>query len=93
MNDRVTVGADRNEVADWIDAVLGSNVRELSQMMHMYEATGDRAVHAVEVEVANSACGAVMSETKRARLRITLVPIRRDALNGPLNYLRTSWVG
>jgi len=60
MQHRMTVRADRNKVSDWVEDVFLSDRGDRRDVMHMDEALADAAVCDAEINLADSARGAVL---------------------------------
>jgi len=78
VDHRMTVRADRTQVANGIDLVLFPKFGKRPQVMDMDEASASRAIHSLEVEAAGHAGAAVVLDALAPRCRIAFVTVLGD---------------
>jgi len=79
----MTVRAHRSEIINGIDLVVGSKVRNRSEMMHMDEVTCDIPVEIGEHEVTEVTLNTKVSDACLPGLPVAFVPVHENPGHAP----------
>lgn len=78
MDNRMTVGTHRSEVADRVHSVARANGGERCQVMDMDKARKRRSIHRGKVEAADDALRTIVLDALPPRPRVALVSVNAD---------------
>src|ERR1700730_12675659 len=88
MNDGVAIRAHRTQIRNWVDRVLGPDLRKLPDVVNVDEPFGEWAVGCAESEATRNTGRAVVSDAKRASRGVSLVRVDHHLTYCPFKQMR-----
>ncbi|OEF54920.1 hypothetical protein A1OU_21220 [Enterovibrio norvegicus] len=87
MKHGVTVGANRDEIVNWVNLVAFTNSSQIDFMMNMNKAFAYRTIFAFKVKVTDLADSTILRYTSRSSFRVALIGIDGNLLYGSFDEL------